>query len=658
MKMKRNIFIFVGIILISLMIVLLKPHHKLRDIYLNKYYPLDANPGFIQQEIGLTYSLFDLGVADINQDRFLDIYSTNHNSRQLFLINQQGEDFKDGLSEFGLPQNYEATDTPAPDPLANKTEPGLYIYWHNYELIVASQGLTNLENMGGLIIVPLLATSTESGQISTKIEKKPALSAGIDKVQVVKFNVKGDGRLSIKFPAFYPFFPPLFKLNTGADINNVYIGSRFESPTSVDFALPSIYALPYMDRHGMAWNDYNNDGNLDVVIARAGMQGRISELSPDATDELMLQKSSGFEDIGEKVGLAKEGCASRQVALVDFDRDNLLDIYIMCGRKLPPNSIYPNQLYRQTPEGRFINVSAEKNVGIPEIGWFVWLDIDNDLDMDLFWADEINFWLYRNESGTFVAENLGENKLKHLVSQLAIADYDGDGDLDLFSASRRDSILFNNVQGKFEIVDPKSIGLPDRAFAANWVDYDNDGLIDLHTLRYGMYRQLPNHTFERINLLEVSAPNTFGGYAYCTWFDVDNDGDRDLLMGKDVKMSWWEKQQRKKEDIAELTKYSKSRVLLYRNPGNDNHWLQIELKGAPGNSVAIGAKVKVITANGTQFQEVGQSEGAWRSQGHYRLYFGLGKQDKIDSIQVIWADGQNQEILNPDLDRLLIIEKA
>lgn len=649
MKMKRNIFILIGIIFISLMIILLFPNDK------NKY-PLNANSSFIQEEIAPAYSLFDLGVADINQDRFLDIYSTNHNGPQLLLINQQGADFKDELAKLGLPQNYEVADPPVPDPLANKTEPGLYIYWHNYELIVAAQGLTNPENLGGLVIVPLLATSTESGQISTNIRKTNALSAGIDEVQVVRFNFKGNGRLSIKFPAFYPFFQPLFKLNPEADIKNIYLGSRFQSPTSIDFALPPINALPHMDRHGMAWNDYNGDGNLDVAIVRGGMQGKMSELSPNAKDELMLQKSSGFEDIGEKVGLAKEGCAARQVAWVDFDRDNLLDLYIMCGRDLPPNSLYPNQLYRQTPEGSFINVADEKKLGLEDIGWFVWLDIDNDLDMDLFWADETTFWLYRNASGTFVAENLGEKK--DSVNQLAIADYDRDGDLDLFSASRRDSILFTNVQGKFEIVDPESIGLPDQAFAANWVDYDNDGLIDLHTLRYGMYRQLPDGKFKKINLLEVNSPNIFGGYAYCTWFDADNDGDRDLLMGKSTEMSWWEKRQRKKKDIAELTKYSKSRVLLYRNPGNDNHWLQIELKGSPGNSVAIGAKVKVITANGTQFQQVGQSEGSWRSQGHYRLYFGLGEQDQINSIQIIWPDGQNQKILNPDPDQLLVIEKA
>ncbi len=648
--MKRNIFIFLGIIFISLIIVfLLQP----RDTDKN---PLNANSNYIKEELGEAYSVFDLGVSDINQDGFLDIFSTNHNAGELLLINQQGKGFKDGVLELDFPQNYEVADQPAADPLANKKEPGLYIYWHNYELTITSQGLTNPKEFRGLAIVPLLATPQESGDISIKIQETNALSGGIDKVKLVNFQVKGNGRLSIKFPASYPFFQPFFKLNSQSDLKDVYLGSKFESPTSHDFTLPPINALPHMDRHGMAWNDYNNDGNLDVAIVRGGMVGKMMELAPNATDELMLQQTSGFEDIGEKVSLTKKGCAARQVAWVDFDRDNRLDLYTMCGRDWPPNSLQANQLYRQTPEGRFINVAGEKNLGMPEIGWFIWLDIDNDLDMDLFWADQTTFSLYRNQSGNFVAENLGENKGS--VNQLTIADYDGDGDLDLFSASRKGNILFTNVEGKYQITDPESIGLPKKAFAANWVDYDNDGLIDLHTLQYGMYRQLPDRTFKKINLLEVNYTNTFGGYAYCTWFDVDNDGDRDLLMGKSTKMSGREKRQRKAKDIAELTKYAKSKVLLYRNPGNNNHWLQIELKGSPANSVAIGAKVKVITENGTQFQEVGQSEGSWRSQGHYRLYFGLGKQDKINSIQVIWPDGQNQEILNPDPDRLLVIEKA
>lgn len=647
--MKRNFLIFFVIALVALIVVLWMQ----RD--LDKY-PLNANSSYQQQEIGHSYSLFDLGVVDLNQDGFLDIYSTNHNGRQLLLINERGENFKDGFAELDFPQNYEVADRPAPDPLTDQTEPGLYIYWHNYELTIASQNLENPENFRGLVIVPLLATPVESGDVSIKVNDTNALSGGIDQVKLVNFSIKGNGRVSIKFPAFYPFFQPFFKLDSKSRLKEVYLGSKFESPTSHDFALPPINALPHMDRHGMAWNDYNGDGNLDAIVVRGGMVGKMSELAPNTTDELMLQKTSGFEDIGDKVGLAKRGCAARQVASVDFDGDNRLDLYVMCGRDWPPNSLQPNQLYRQTPEGRFVNVAAEKNLGMPEIGWFTWLDVDNDRDMDLFWADETTFWLYRNQSGTFVAENLGEQK--DSVNQLTIADYDADGDLDLFSASRRASVLFTNVNGKYEATDPESIGLPAKAFAANWVDYDNDGLIDLHTLRYGLYRQRPDRTFEKTNLLQVASPETFGGYAYCTWFDADNDGDRDLLLGKSEEMSGWEKRHRKAEDIAELTKYSKSKVLLYRNPGNNNHWLQVELKGPPGNSVAIGAKVKVTTPDGTQFQQVGQSEGAWRSQGHYRLYFGLGQQDKIESIQVTWPDGKVQEIPNPDSDQLVIIEQA
>lgn len=647
--MKRNILILFILGLVSLSIILWTQ----RDL---DRYPLNIDSGYTQENLDSVYSLFDLGVADINQDTYLDIYSANHNARQIFDINQQGQGFENKIYDLGFPQNYEVTEQPVSDLLLNRQDPGLYIYWHNYQLTIAAQNLSNPEDFSGLVIVPLSATPVTSGDLSIKINDTNALSGGLDKVRLVNFQIKGNGRLSIAFPASYPFFPPFFKLNSESDLTQVYIDSNFGSPPSHDFSLPPINALPHMDRHGMAWNDYDNDGNLDVVIVRGGMVGKMPELAPNATDELMLQTRSGFEDIAEQVGLEKQGCAARQVAWVDFDQDNLLDLYTMCGRHWPPNSLQANQLYRQISEGRFIDLAQEKNLAMSDMGWFVWLDVDNDRDMDLFWADETTFWLYRNQAGTFVAEELGQEESS--VNQLAIADYDNDGDLDLFAASRKGSVLFTNNQGEYTATDPESIGLPSRAFAANWVDYDNDGLTDLYTLRYGMYRQRPNHTFEKINLLQVNSPKTFGGYAYCTWFDADNDGDRDLLIGKSEEMSWWEKQQKKAEDIAELSKSSKSKVLLYRNPGNENHWLQIELKGAAGNTVAIGGKVKVITENGTQFQQVGQADGAWRSQGHYRLYFGLGQQDKVESIQVTWPNGKTQDIPNPEIDKLLIIQQV
>ena len=95
----------------------------------------------------------------------------------------------------------------------------------------------------------------------------------------------------------------------------------------------------------------------------------------------------------------------------------------------------------------------------------------------------------------------------------------------------------------------------------------------------------------------------------------------------------------------------------FRNVGNANHWLQIRLNGGKGNRQAIGARVTVITPDGRQVQEVGSTDGAFFSQGHYRLYFGLGTYTKADAVKIRWSDGNEQEIRNVTGDKLLIVER-
>jgi hypothetical protein len=61
--------------------------------------------------------------------------------------------------------------------------------------------------------------------------------------------------------------------------------------------------------------------------------------------------------------------------------------------------------------------------------------------------------------------------------------------------------------------------------------------------------------------------------------------------------------------------------------------------------------------NGKQIGLVGQSEGSRRSQGHYRLYFGLGEDAMVSSIRIHWPDGSVETIENPSVDTLLTISK-
>jgi hypothetical protein len=106
--------------------------------------------------------------------------------------------------------------------------------------------------------------------------------------------------------------------------------------------------------------------------------------------------------------------------------------------------------------------------------------------------------------------------------------------------------------------------------------------------------------------------------------------------------------------FGKLSYFWQSRFFLNKNI--ENHWLQVQLVGPPSNRQAIGARVTVVTPAGRQMQQVGGAEGSHYSQGHYRLYFGLGTHPKPSKINVTWPDGHATEILDPAGDRLVKIQ--
>ena len=73
---------------------------------------------------------------------------------------------------------------------------------------------------------------------------------------------------------------------------------------------------------------------------------------------------------------------------------------------------------------------------------------------------------------------------------------------------------------------------------------------------------------------------------------------------------------------------------------------------------AIGARVTVTTPDGVQAAEVGNNDGAFFSQGHYRLYFGLGDHPTVNALQIRWPDGYQQRLQGVEGDRFLTIERT
>ena len=604
-----------------------------------------------------TDRFFDIGIVDANGDDRLDIYTSNHHFRQSLLIADEKGGYHDVLSDWGLDQSSEfpLAELSFTAPTVDKS--GIYIYWIGTQFVIRTHKLSELDKWSGSMRVndPVDILKNEG----FSIEKKDQTSAAAE--TVIKFSPNSDGFLRMR-PGGQGL-PITFQFSDSISTKQIYVGRGKISPRTNPFS------LAMKDRHALAWADYNGDGFIDIFINRGALSGTLrlhsEEIRRRSEDELLVSRDKGkFNDIAYEIGIEKKGCSGRHASWLDFNRDDLLDLFVNCYDREHVEGTYSKQLYRQDANGLLHDVAQQVGLGLPDqqIGSFAWFDVDDDGDVDLLAFQDEGFFLYRNQDGRFAQEvilrrsfagieKIGYSEVNQYDGKISLADYDADGDIDAFSASKRGNMLLVNQDGKFSPVNPVLVGLPVSSITANWVDYDNDGRPDLHFVPYGLFQQQKGHEFKRTKLLEFH-PEQYHA-AVCNWFDLDNDGRLDVLMALNDNSSfkhWW--QLSKEQKLP--TRFD---PLTFRNVGPAAHWLHIKLVGGKRNRQAIGAQVTVVTSDGAQKQEVGSSEGSFFSQGHYRLYFGLGSHSQVDLITVRWPDGIVTEYKNIDANRLLTVQR-
>ena len=172
--------------------------------------------------------------------------------------------------------------------------------------------------------------------------------------------------------------------------------------------------------------DYDNDGDLDILVLRGGW------MDPETLCANSLLENDGhgaFRDVTFKVGLGDVHYQTQTADWADFDNDGFLDLYI-------GNENNPNQLFRNTGHRSFVDVAKQAGVDNLRFSKGVsWGDYDNDGYADLYVSNlgGENRLYHNNRNGTFtdVATELQVSEPKHSFP-VWFWDFNNDGALDIY----------------------------------------------------------------------------------------------------------------------------------------------------------------------------------------------------------------------------------
>lgn len=422
--------------------------------------------------------------------------------------------------------------------------------------------------------------------------------------------------------------------------------------------------------------DYDRDGDLDMFMLnfslhQNGTFGKSTlrkEIHPLAGDKLMRNDNGHFIDVTQGSGIYSSVIGyGLGVVVSDVNLDGWPDLYV-------GNDFHENDyLYINQKDGTFKEALQESMSHTSRYTMGVdFADFNNDAFPDLVAMDMLpedplilkasaaedaydvyNFKINFGYNHQFARNSLQLNNQDGTFSDIALfsgvastdwswsslfADFDLDGNKDIFVSNgimRRsndlDYINFITVDSvqmkmKFDMTEKELVYIDKmpKIKLANYVYQNNgDSTFTNRALEWGLEK-----------------PSYSNGTAYA---DFDNDGDLDLVANNIEDEAFLY------ENLT-LTKGKETSV-------NVNHFLQVSLKGKSGNQFGIGAKVILYNKGKLQIQECMPTRG-FQSSVDYRLLFGTGTDQQLDSVLVIWNDGTFEKQNNVKTSQQIVFDQA